>query len=110
MEKDKLRSRFQFSESLLRTDYRKVTPPFNLTPEDILPQLELGVCEVTGIRFVSSNIPKVRGPFVASLDRKIASKGYTKGNVQVVIWALNAMRGNWGDKILLQVARALSSR
>ena len=90
----------QFSESRFVQMSVQKKLPFNLTPKIYCQQLELGA-KKTGIRFVSSNIPKVRGPFVVSLDRKIASKGYTKGNVQVVI-GVNVIKLEY-CKILLQV-------
>ena len=43
---------------------RKKKLPFNLTPEDILPQLELGVCEVTGIIALAGQYTQVRSPLV----------------------------------------------
>lgn len=81
---------------------------FTLRVEDILPALEAGVCEATGIPF--SRYDQGRSPFTPSLDRRIPEKGYVPGNVQVVVWALNAMRGDWGDAVLLRVAKALEER
>lgn len=80
--------------------------PFDLAPADILPTLKFGLCEVTGLPF---DMKKLRGrsPFTPSLDRKIPALGYVRENIQVVVWALNAMRGEWGDEILLQIADAL---
>lgn len=86
---------------------RKLKVPFNLTAEDVLFPLVLGECEATGILF--ERTAKARSPFAPSLDRVDPTKGYVKGNVQVVIWALNAMRGTWGDSVLLQVADALKA-
>lgn len=84
---------------------RKLAVPFALCAEDVLFPLELGVCEVTGLPF--QKVEFQRHPFAPSLDRKVPALGYVHGNVQVVLWALNAMRGEWGDEILLQVADAL---
>lgn len=84
---------------------RKLEVPFDLRPEDILFPLELGVCEATNLPFQKTEFQ--RNPFAPSLDRKEPALGYVRGNVQVVLWALNAMRGDWGDQILLQIADAL---
>lgn len=80
--------------------------PFDILVNDILWQIELGVCAVTGIPFhFAAN--EGRHPFTPSIDRVDNDLGYVKGNVRVVVWALNAMRGDWGDAVLLQVADAL---
>lgn len=84
---------------------KKLGVPFDLKAADVLFALELGVCEVTGLPF--ERIPKERNPFSPSLDRKIPALGYVKGNIQVVLWALNAARGTWGDDVLLHIAEAL---
>lgn len=87
---------------------RSLGVPFDLRPEDILFPIELGVCEVTGLPFQKAD--SQRHPFAPSLDRRVPALGYVRGNVQVVLWALNAMRGDWGDEVLLLIAGALQRR
>lgn len=87
---------------------KRLGVPCDLRADDILFTLELGVCEVTGLPFQKVDLE--RHPFAPSLDRIVPALGYVRGNVQVVLWALNAMRGTWGDEILLQVAAALAAR
>lgn len=77
-----------------------------ITAEEIVWQIELGICAVTGIPF-NMETRKGRHPFTPSVDRIDHTLGYVSGNVRVIIWALNAMRGTWGDEVLLQVADAL---
>lgn len=78
----------------------------SITAHDIARQIELGVCAVTGIRFhLETNAG--RHHFTPSIDRIDNTRGYVPGNVRVVIWAFNAMRGDWGDDILLQITTAL---
>ena len=66
---------------------------FNITVEDCtIPEF----CPVLGIPMVSSS-PRVNGninPNSPSLDRLIPSKGYTKGNVRVISWRANSLKGN----------------
>lgn len=78
--------------------------PIDITKEDIVEHLERNTCEVTGIPFQS--YPGPQGPFSPSLDRIVPELGYVKGNVQVVVWALNAARGDWGDDVLWKVVAA----
>jgi hypothetical protein len=46
-------------------------------------------------------------PFAPSIDRIIPKKGYVKGNVQVVCWAYNAAKNQWGEDVLLTLAHAI---
>lgn len=78
--------------------------PFDLEIEDVVGQLEKGTCEVTGIPF--QKYPGAQGPYSPSIDRKAPELGYVKGNIQIVVWALNAARGWWGDEILWSVVAA----
>ncbi len=52
-------------------------------------------CAVTGqtMTLLSLNRKKAN-PFRASLDRIDSSKGYTKGNVRLVCWAVNQMKAD----------------
>lgn len=42
-------------------------------------------------------------PHVVSLDRVDSSKGYVKGNLQLVSWMINKMKQDFGEKEFLQV-------
>jgi len=79
--------------------------PFALDAKDIALRLQAGVCELTGISFDFTR-NKGRGPFSPSLDRRVLSEGYTLDNISVVVWALNAARGDWGDDVLWQILAA----
>lgn len=92
-----------------RTRAKKKELPFNLELSDVLPALQWGSCDVTGIPFEMAT-SKGRHPFTPSIDRIESAKGYVRGNIRIVVWALNAMRGDWGDEIMLQVADALVRR
>lgn len=67
--------------------------------------IKAGVCELTGLPFVAG--AGRRSPFSPSLDRIRPEGGYVRGNVRVIVWALNAGIGNWGLSDFATVAKAL---
>ena len=76
-----------------------------LTNEWVRERLEKGVCEMSGIPFHSG--PKERNttsPYSPSIDRIDSSKGYTPENCRVVLWALNAAFGHWGEETFRKIA------
>lgn len=76
-----------------------------ITYEHVLPALERGTCDVTGLPF-EMNAPRQMADS-PSIDRIDPDKGYTPQNIQVVLWAYNSMRGNWGDAKLRQIIKAM---
>jgi hypothetical protein len=76
-----------------RNRARQKKLPFDLCEADILPILEAGRCQITGIEFVK-NVPL--HPRSPSLDRIMPKKGYVKGNVRLVLLAINGALGPWG--------------
>lgn len=73
-------------------------------------KLEKGVCELSGIVIERVAPGDYRThPFAPSLDRIQPSKGYTKENVRLVCFAVNRARSDWGDEVLLKIARALTT-
>jgi uncharacterized Zn ribbon protein len=81
---------------------------FNLIFDDVYPALASGKCQKTGLPFDLERHPDHRvHPFAPSIDRISHKKGYIKGNVQIVCWAYNAARNQWGDEVLLRLARAI---
>lgn len=79
---------------------------FDLSRDLIEQKLLKGVCEVTGIKFIRKHGRKIN-PLTPSLDRVNYRRGYTDDNVRVVIFAFNAARGHWGDRMTLRVAKAI---
>ncbi len=78
--------------------------PFTLTKEWVREKLKAGVCEATGLLFVYAHGPRVaRSP---SIDRRVAKHGYTSENCRVIVWALNAAIGTWGEDTLREVMAA----
>ncbi len=81
---------------------------FSLRQEDIQPQLDAGVCEVTGVPFdMKSSARQWNTP---SLDRIDSSKGYVKSNVRMVCWAVNAMAGEWGIEKAIELAGLIKAK
>ncbi len=73
---------------------------FDLTPEWIAEKILVGDCEKTGLSFTLEPPRKgyFHNPYAPSLDRRDQTKGYTKDNVDVVIWAYNQAKGQWNRK------------
>jgi hypothetical protein len=65
-------------------------------------------CAVSGIEF--SHGARGRHPFVISLDRIDAKKGYTKDNVRLVCFIVNIALSDFGDDALITMARAICAR
>jgi hypothetical protein len=64
--------------------------------EEVKEMLEPMVCSVTGLplRWDKSI---VRDDFAPSLDQITQGRGYVPGNVRVVCWMYNRVRGEWTD-------------
>ncbi len=67
-------------------------------------------CAVSGIRFNPLSGPLKRSPYGVSIDRADSSKGYVRGNVRLVCLAVNLALGEWGDDVLLLIARAVCEK
>jgi transposase-like protein len=83
---------------------------FTLNEPDFVAELyerQGGRCAVSGIKFNLQPFPDalVKLPFAPSIDRKLASRGYTKNNVRLVCVAVNFALNQWGDEVFLTVAR-----
>lgn len=62
-------------------------------------------CALTGIPFFMETDAKSKvHPFTPSLDRIDCARGYTKDNVRIVVWAINAMLLDWGEEVFQKVA------
>jgi hypothetical protein len=93
---------------------RRAGMEFNLPPEFAvtLYDRQQGRCAVTGFEFDLKRYPKalVKHPFAPSIDRKLASGGYTEDNVRLVCVAVNFGMGQWGEEVFLTPARAAVDR
>ena len=69
---------------------------FDLTVRWIEKKIINGYCEATGISFNN----EINSPFIASIDRKDSTKGYTKDNCWIVCWFFNCMKMDYDiDKL-----------
>ena len=86
---------------------------FSVSSEDLwqMWQENEGCCAVTGIPMETEKRRGVRrNPFQVSLDR-IDSKGdYVKGNVRLVLLAVNIALNEWGMDVFLPIARAMVAK
>ena len=80
--------------------------PYDIDRAWLMLKLEAGVCELTGIPFQLEPLDGGRqNPYTASLDRIVPSKGYVKGNVRVILWALNAAFNSYGEDVYAKIAK-----
>lgn len=79
--------------------------PFDLDAEEIQRRIDIGRCEMTGIKF---DLGTPRAWNAPSLDQVTPGAGYTKANVRVVLYALNVMANTWGPDVVVQVATAMT--
>lgn len=89
--------------------------PFDIDREYVMSRLEEvgGVCELSGIAFVPGYDPDGRyshNPFGVSIDRIEPAKGYVRGNIRLVLTALNFAINEWGLPAYIAIAKAVSSR
>lgn len=86
----------------------KLNIPCDISYDDVYGAVANGRCQKTGIAFDLAPHPDHRvHPLAPSIDRISPKKGYVKGNIQVVVWAYNSARNQWGDDVLLTLARAI---
>jgi hypothetical protein len=92
--------------SARKRDAKKARLEFTLPLETVVLALQLGTCEATGLLFNMKAGRGKAGPFSPSIDRKDSTKGYTPENSRMVLWALNAACGKWGEEVLWKIVAA----
>lgn len=75
--------------------------------EELDERFASGVCELTGLPFDMEAVKKWNAP---SLHRRVPDKGYVATNTLIVLWAVNAACGDWGEDILAEVSSAFLRR
>jgi hypothetical protein len=82
---------------------------YDLSPEWILNKWEEceGKCEITGIEFVFRDEGNRANPYSLSLDRVDNTKGYTKENVQLVVWIYNAAKATGTHEQVVNFSKKL---
>lgn len=82
-----------------------------ITADYIEAMLAPMVCSATGLPLTWEHGGSTRAnPWAPSIDRLDCSKGYVPGNVRVVCWAFNQMRGEFPDEVVMTLAKALAAR
>ncbi|MER8560112.1 hypothetical protein [Mesorhizobium sp. M0578] len=85
-----------------------------LTLDDVISLAEANNwrCAVSGVPFAMIQIDGgiVRQPFAPSLDRIVNKGGYVKGNVRIVLTAVNYALNEWGEEVLRMVAIGICQR
>lgn len=88
---------------------------FDLTYDDVVTLIKRarGRCELTGIPFDldwKNEYKRQRRPWFPSIDRVSNAEGYTVANTRLVCVAVNIALSTFGHKVLLTIARAMSSK
>ena len=67
-----------------------------------------GRCALTGIYFdLWGDVGKgKKNPYTVSLDRIDSTRGYTKDNVRLVLWAVNWALSDWGEEVFDTICEA----
>lgn len=92
-----------------RVRARRKNVPFDLDLDFLLALAEEQDfrCKLTGINFFARNNIKARiDPYTPSIDRIVPALGYVKGNVRIVIFAVNAMLLDWGEPLFIWIANS----
>ena len=91
-----------------RQNNKRNNYPFNIDKEYMysLYQQQKGQCAISGITLqIGKN-----SPLGLSIDKISPKKGYTKGNVQWLLWAVNRAKGDLDTEEFLDLCRLISRR
>lgn len=90
---------------------------FTLTEGDVVSLVvaSQGRCAVTGITLSTDRgeLPpgkKMRRPWAPSIDRMDSTQGYVLGNCRIVCCAANYAMSQWGEDVLLEMAKAIARK
>lgn len=85
---------------------------FDLTYEWIKSRLDAGVCELSGEKFVMSDLDRSShySPYSPSLDRIDSTKGYTQDNCRVILTAINLAINQFGLDAYLTLAKKVIAK
>lgn len=103
----RVHERYPF-HALLRTAKSRATEKFlqfDLTWE-WAKDVWTGKCAITDLPFVKGD-GAGPSPYSPSIDRVLASKGYTKDNSRFVLMAVNGLKGRGTDADMYAIARAI---
>jgi hypothetical protein len=102
------RARKLISDANYRKNGKRAYLEKTLIFEDILPVLEIGKCQLTGLPFdFSPSKISFRNLYAPSLDRIDSNKGYSKDNVRIVLSSVNTALGEHTDEEMLPILEAM---
>lgn len=85
---------------------------FDLQVEDLynLWQVQLGRCNLSGfpLKFGETRSLQESGHNTASLDRKDASRGYVRDNIQIVHKDINFLKNDFPDDLFIYICRCVA--
>lgn len=93
-----------------RNRANKFNLPFDLDVDYVYDLLKTDKCPKTGLPFEYKNKGKnfrERHPMTPSTDKIDPSKGYVKGNVQIVCWWYNLSKAMYTDEQVLELCKAV---
>jgi hypothetical protein len=101
------RAKYIYSRTRDGAKRRKIG--FHIIVEDVIPALKQGLCQMTGLPFVLDKPEKGSSthPYAPSIDRIDSNKDYTKDNIRIVLWAVNAATNQFTDKEMLPILKAM---
>lgn len=68
-------------------------------------EAQKGLCALSGVTMTWGK--GAYCPTSLSIDRIDSKKGYTKDNIRLLCYAVNAMKGVWGDEHVVEIARGI---
>lgn len=82
--------------------------PFDLDSDWVKERLEVGICEVSGLKFDDTQVGHYHvHPFSVSIDKIDPLKGYTKDNCRLVCWIVNVAKQTWNDETVFKMCKAV---
>jgi hypothetical protein len=110
--KERLTTALGKAESLInnsKNSAKKRGHTHTLKKEDLIPALEKGVCELTGIPFCFQPAlnKKHMNLYAPSVDRIDNNKGYHRDNIRTVLWAVNRAVGEDSDEEMLPILKEM---
>jgi hypothetical protein len=98
----------EYLVSHARVRARRKGLEFDITPADVV---KVEACPWLGIPlFFKTNKKGRAGPNTPSLDRIDSSRGYVKGNVEIISWRANLLKANASLDELVAMGSAAKSR
>lgn len=99
------RAKYLISECRRRCSKKGIPFDLDIYQKEIQERINAGVCEVSG---VSLNLTASEGrPFnTPSIDRIVPEEGYVYRNIRITAFAVNAMMGDWGEKVALEIMQS----